>query len=235
MGKPDLGERHGVLITRPLADARETAQLVEARGWVPVVAPVLQVRQGAVAPGLPIDAVLVTSRNAVPALPADYHPLLLLAVGRATAARSRQAGFGTVIDADGDARDLAALTCRTLPAGSRLLVAHGRGQGGALMAALRRSGFVVLGRCAYAVSPVRRLPPAAETALRAEELRAATFLSAETARAFVRLVPQRLLPLLADVDAVAIGPGVADALSPLPWRRVHVSVRPTLDQVLALL
>ncbi len=85
-------------------------------------------------------------------------------------------------------------------------------------------------------SPRRRAGPRRRrAALRGGTLRTATFLSAETARAFLRLLPDALRPSLAEVDAAAIGQAAADALSPLPWRRVRVSLRPTLDQVLALL
>ncbi len=103
------------------------------RGWEPVIAPVLQVRPGAVAGGLAVDAVLVTSRNAIPALPTraiDGVPLL--AVGRATADARAPRGFTDVLDADGDAEDLAALALRRLAPGARVLVAHAQGQGGAL-------------------------------------------------------------------------------------------------------
>ena len=91
------------------------------------------------------------------------------------------------------------------------------------------------GRRAYAVVPAPALPEPAASALRDGSLRAATFLSAETARVFVRLLPDLLRPLVAEVDAVAIGQAAADALAPLPWHRVRVSLKPTLDHVLALL
>jgi uroporphyrinogen-III synthase len=181
------------------------------------------------------DAVLVTSRNAIPALPAWCRGTMLLAVGKATGARAADAGFGTVLDADGDAADLAGLAIRELRPGARVLVAHGRGQGGPLIGALRAAGFRVQARVAYEVRSVRRLPEAARAAVEGGGLRSALFLSAETARAFVRLLPGALRPHLASVDAVTIGRPTAEALSPLPWRRVRVSVRPTLDHVLALL
>jgi uroporphyrinogen-III synthase len=230
-----LPERRGILITRPEPDASETAALVARLGFDPVVAPVLKITPGAVAPGVPVDAVLVTSRNALPSLLEGYRPVRLLTVGRATAARAESCGFTDVLDADGDAADLALLARRVLKPGARLLVAHGRGQGGALMGDLRRLGFRVRGRRAYAAVPAPRLPQPAASALREGSLRAAMFLSAETARVFVRLLPDRLRPLVAEVDAVAIGQAAASALAPLPWHRVRVSLKPTLDQVLALL
>jgi len=231
---PDA-QRRQVLITRPEPDATETARLVAALGWEPAVAPLLQIQHASVEDRLEVDAVLVTSRNAIPALPAAYRSATLLAVGKATAARAVAAGFSNVLDADGDASDLAALAGRTLRPGAEVLLAHARGQGGKLAASLREAGFLVHQRRAYAAWPVARLPEAARAAVAGDGLAAALFLSAETARAFVRLLPDPLLPHLAGVDALTIGRPAAEALSPLPWRRVRVSVRPTLDHILALL
>lgn len=230
-----MAERRAVLITRPEPDASHTADLVAARGFDPVVAPVIAVRPRKLAGGTAYDAVAVSSRNAVQALPPDLHSLPLLAVGSATAERARQAGFTSVLDADGDAHALAALVRRTLPPGATLLYAHGAGQGAEFAEALAGSGLRVTCRAAYGIVAARRLPAPARDALRADRLRTAIFLSAETARAFARLMPDDLLPHLAEVDAAAIGGKAADALALLPWRRVRVSLRPRLDEVLALL
>lgn len=224
-----------MLVTRPEPDASETALLIAARGFDPVVAPVMQLHQRRVDPPGRFDAVIVTSRNAIQALPPRLHPLPLLAVGTATARRARDAGFTTILDADGDAEALAALASRTLPPGARLLFAHGLGVGDALAETLAQAGFRLTRRRAYAVRPVRRLPQAAADAIQSGRLRAATFLSAETAHAFVRLLPPTLQRHLNGVDAVAIGERAASPLALLPWRRVLVSVRPTLDEVLAQL
>jgi hypothetical protein len=40
---------------------------------------------------------------------------------------------------------------------------------------------------------------------------------------------------LADVTALAIGPRAAEVLKVLPWREVRVALRPTQDELLALL
>ena len=227
--------RRGVLITRPQPDASETAERVRGLGFVPVVAPVLAVEARDVAAAGRYDAVVVTSRNAVGSLPARLRGLPLLAVGSATAARARAAGFGTVLDAEGDAEALAGLALARLVAGSRVLFAHGAGQGDGLAAALQCGGFAVERRVAYAVSAAAELPEAARRALQRGDLRSAMFLSAETARAFVRLLPTGLRPHLERVEAVAIGAMAADVLALLPWHRVRVSVKPTLDEVLALI
>ena len=201
-----------------------------------MVAPFLAVRPCAVAlpPVGRVQAVVAASGNAV-GLPARFGALPLLAVGHATAARARGAGFGTVHSADGDASALAGLAARLLdPAAGALLLATGRGQGTALARALRRCGFAVHRRALYAAVPVRHFPPAAAEAV-TSGLQAAVFFSTQTARAFARLLPPALLPHLRQTDAVVIGPGVADAVRHLPWRALRVALRPTQDEVLALL
>ena len=81
-----------MLITRPLDDAAATAARVEALGFRPVVAPVIEVRH--FAPTLPatVQAILVTSGNALAGLAIPHTTLAhtkLLAVGDVTAALGR--------------------------------------------------------------------------------------------------------------------------------------------------
>ncbi len=235
-----MTDRRGVLITRPAEDAAETATLVAARGFIPVIAPVLTLQQRSLDPSgrfdaTAFDAIVTTSRNAIPALPDSLKALPLLAVGTATASRAHHAGFATVLDAQGDAAALATLAQRRLAPGSHILFAHGLRQGDSLAAALSAAGFAVTRACAYEITPARCLPRAAAAALEADTLAAALFLSAETAAAFVGLLPPRLHPALAGIAALAIGHRAAAVLAPLPWRHVRVSLKPTLDGVLALL
>lgn len=225
----------GVLVTRPEPGASETARRLLALHHNPIIAPLLRIRPLALAPCGRVGAVLVTSGSAIPCLPPSLHGTPLLAVGNATAERARAAGFSQVVSADGDAAALAILTRQSCQPGAALLFATARGQGAPLAAALRAHGFVVHRRAVYAAHPAARMPPAATQALRDGSLTAAMFLSAETARAFVRLLPPGLAPALAGVDALAIGQPAADALCFLPWRRVRVSAKPTQDSLLAML
>ena len=226
---------NSVLVTRPEPGASETARRLRALHRDPVIAPLLHIRPLALAPCGAVGALLATSGNAVPFLPASLHNTLLLAVGHATADRARSAGFTRVASADGDAAALAELARRSCPPGTVLLFATARGQGAPLAAALRADGLVVRRRAVYAARPAVRMPPAAIRAFRDGSLAAALFLSAETARAFVRLLPPSLHPALVFVDALAIGQPAADVLCVLPWRRVRVSAKPTQDSLLALL
>jgi len=228
-----------VLITRPEPGASETAARVALLGFAPVLAPVLQIQPTSA--HLPtagsLAAVLVTSGNAVDALPPAYRAIRLLSVGDATAERARAAGFLQVASAAGDAEALAELVTRyQSPQGGTLLLASGRLQGRPLAATLRQAGYRVTRRVVYAALPVRDLAPGAAASLRSGRVRAALFFSAETARQFVRLVRRAgLAETLAGVDAISIGRPAAVALEALPWRGVRVAARPTQDEMLALL
>jgi len=225
----------GVLVTRPEPGATETAQRLRALGFHPILAPLLTVRPRTVLLPARVDAIVVASGNAIPSLSAILRQTALLAVGDATAARAKAAGFTNVISAGGDAADLAELAGQACAPGATLLMAAARQQGAVLAAALRLRGFAVHRRIAYVAEPVRRMPDAACQALEARTLIAALFLSAETAQAFVRLLPSAGSAALCTVDALAIGDPAAAALRVLPWRRVRVSAMPTLDSILAML
>jgi uroporphyrinogen-III synthase len=228
-----------VLITRPEPGASATATGVVALGLRPVMAPLLAIRwlQVAIPPSARLQAILVTSGNALAMLPDSHRHLPLYAVGRATAERAQSQGFERVTSADGDADALCDLVTRSCPPGGPpLLLASGRHQGNPLATELRKRGFSVVRRVVYAAEPVQSLPDAALDELRIGSLRAALFFSAETARTWVRLVQS--LPLreaVSELDAVAISQPAAVALEALPWRRVRVAVRPNQDAMLALL
>jgi uroporphyrinogen-III synthase len=208
-------------------------------GLHPVIAPLLAIKlqRPHLPPAATLQAVVVASGNAVAALPMTHRDLPLLAVGRATADRARDAGFGGVISADGDARALAELVARICtPNGAPLLLVAGSGQGDQLARDLRAQGFRVVRRAVYAAMLVPALPETARAALAAGKLRAALFFSAETARQCVRLLQgARLHEAVHSVEALAIGQPAAVALQALPWRRIRVAARPTQDAMLALL
>ena len=226
--------RKCVLLTRPLEDASRLSALVEARGLLPVLAPLLSVRARHTSLPRGVQALLVTSARALDAISPWAVPVL--AVGDATARRARDVGFSDVISAQGDAVALQRLATRRLePSRGPLLLLSGAGQGVAIAASLREAGFSVLRRVTYAATPVRRFPADARKALEADRLYAAIFLSGETAAAFVRLLPASDFGHLPSVLALAIGKSAADALKPLPWREIRLAATPTLDDVLALL
>jgi uroporphyrinogen-III synthase len=227
-----------VLVTRPEPGASETARRLTALGHRPLIAPVLRITPTAarLPPAGAVQAVLATSANALPAL-AGHVGCRLLAVGDATAARAREMGFTDVLSAGRDAVALAALAgARCTPGGLPLLLAAGAGEGARVTTLLRAAGFTVLRREAYAARPVERLPSAAVAALAAGEIGTALFFSSATARAFIDVVGGALpLAVAAGIDALALSPVVARALTPLPWRRIRVASHPNQDAILALM
>jgi uroporphyrinogen-III synthase len=232
-----------VLITRPAAAAAQTARQVSRLGYTPVLAPLLQIaRLPAVLPDpAELQAVLVTSARALPALDPAYHRLPLLAVGDATAAAARAAGHVCVASAAGNAEDLLQLVhTRCDPAGGQLLLLSGRDEGGVLAGRLRQH-FAVVHCFVYVAEPAAALPAAATAALRrgsgaAGEGGAALFFSAATARTFVTLAEAAgLRDTVSAVTALAISPETAAALAVWPWRAVRVARRPNQDELLDLL
>jgi uroporphyrinogen-III synthase len=226
-----------VLVTRPQPGAAETAVRLLALGRQPLVAPMLDIIP--LAPRLPpqpqLQAVLVTSANALPAL-AHHTGLPLLTVGDATAAQARARGFLTVHSAAGDAAALAVLAARVCdPARGPLLLAGQQGRGEGLAAALRGAGFTVHHAAVYAAHPATKLPGGVRAAFLAHRIEAALFFSAATAQVFVALAATLSWEALADVPALAMSPATAAALAPLPWRGVRTAAHPTQGELLGLL
>jgi len=219
--------------------AEPTSRRLIARGWRPVLAPMLRIE--AVAASLPpvgaVQAVLITSASAIAFVPAGFHATRLLAVGDATAERARRAGFTTVESAGADAAALAELAARSCDmAGAPLLLAGAARQGDALAARLSAAGFRVLHHAVYDAQPVLHLPHSAQVELTEGRVAAALFFSPATARTFVAAFLRACTPEnVLNVDALAISGETAAALAPLPWRRIRVATRPNQDELLALL
>lgn len=228
-----------VLVTRPEPGGSATAARLAARGYAPVLAPLLTIET--FARSLPaaetLRGILVASGQAIPALPDLYHPLPLYAVGDATAAAARAAGFTQVVSAGGKAEDLAALIIRDLPrAGAPLMLATGKNQGDRLKTILQAFGFEVIKEEVYAARSVTALPAAAVHFLREAEGGWVLLFSRETALCFRRLCQATALAAsLGRFRLGAISQTVADAAQGLPWAGIHVAMQPTEQAVLALL
>ena len=219
-----------ILVTRPEPGASATAARLVAMGHEPLLAPCLAVTaRPAHLPANPA-ALVITSGQAVPALPPALHNVPVFCVGDATAGKLRAAGFARVESASGDAADLLRLIReRHLPGLHVLAVGERHGQ--ALARQLREAGFAVVRRTVYAARPLRALPEAARAALAGGEIGAALFYSAESARAFIRLNP----PGTAKIIACALSPAVAAALGGLPWRAIRAALAPSEADLMALL
>lgn len=236
---PPMPARLPVLVTRPPPGGAETARHLAARGFAPVLAPLLTVQTYARQLPAPeaLRGVLVASRQAIPALPALYHDLPLYAVGDATAAAARAAGFRTVLSAQGTAEDLARLVGAELSReGAPLLLATGLNQGDRLKRLLQTSGFKIIREEVYAAHSVTRLPEDAARMLREARDGWVLLFSRETALCLNRLARAAgLAENFTGLRLAAISAPVAEAVQDLPWARIHVAMDPNEKAVLALL
>lgn len=217
------------------------AALLAARGVEALIEPLMEVRFRAVAaPDLTgVQAVLCTSANGVRALAraSGERRVPLLAVGDATAARARAAGFAAVASAGGDAADLARLAVMRLdPRDGRLLQVCGRELAGDLVGALRARGFTVERSILYEASPIAELSTVAIEALRANAVDFALFFSPRTAAIFVRLANNaELAARCATISALSISAAADAALGELRWGERRIAERPDQAALLAAL
>jgi uroporphyrinogen-III synthase len=233
------------VVTRPVEDAAPLIRALQERGIETLLAPMLTIRPVADADRrlhetlASAQAVLFTSANGVRAFAAasPRRELPAFAVGDATAAAARIAGFRSVLSAGGDVEDLAELVKAKLsPQGGPLVHAAGSSVAGDLAGALAPLGFTLHRAVLYDAVPANRLDPATVTALRGGEAGLALFFSPRTAASFARLAAAAdVAEPCRRIAALALSPAVAKALEPLAWRALRIAAAPTQRDLLAAL
>lgn len=231
----------GLLVTRPAEDGEATAQKLRARGYDPILSPLLTITVLADAP-LPdltdYHGLIVTSANGVRALAerTDRRGDLILAVGDHTAAKARALGFTQVESASGDAVVLVNYVRDRLdPEDGKLL--HVRGETIAVdpVPLLEGAGFTVDSCSLYRADPSEGLSATAITALAAGTVAGVLLYSPRSAKLFEAALTGALPPETAGgLTAYCLSPAVAKALS-LPYRAVAVAPHPLGEALLGLL
>ncbi|MGC9269354.1 uroporphyrinogen-III synthase [Acidiphilium sp.] len=225
-----------ILVTRPEPGGSATAELLRARGHIPVLAPCLDIEPLPATLPAGCDALVIASAQALPGLPAAWRAIPLFAVGDATAARARRLGFIAVESASGTARDLAGLVARRLRPHASILLPCGEGHSLDLAAALRQAGFRVNRRIVYRARPAAELAAAAIAALTAETVDRVMIFSPATAKRFAALIDHAALAAtLRRAIAIAISPAAAAPLARLPFHAIRTAVSPDQDHMLAIL
>jgi uroporphyrinogen-III synthase len=226
-----------VLVTRSIEDAERTSRRLAAKGHEALVAPVTEIIPTAdPRPEGSFDVLIVTSAHAKEALVSlPDKDCLVFAVGPHTASAVRQAGFSSILVAEGDAVSLVALIRDSLEPDRTLLHVTGRHHKEEPAASLNASGFSVRHWEAYEARAVGNLPTQAVEALRTGQIDAALHYSRRSAEIFLRLAaaadltsflrPFPHLCLSADVAAPFEGLGVT----------IVSAARPHEDFLLALL
>ena len=148
-----------VALTRPIEDARRSAEALWACGFEPVLAPAMEIAPtGRQPPDGNYDAALATSANAFAFLSTEtltrLRGLKLHVAGERTAAVARAAGFEEAVTTCPDAATLAAtLAARRSP--MRLLYLTGRDRKPDLESTLRSAGHRVVAAEVY-IAEARR-------------------------------------------------------------------------------
>ena len=229
-----------VLITRPRDDAGPLAEMLAALGVESLIEPMLEIRfLAGECPDLDgVQAVALTSANGARALAARVgrRDIPVLAVGEATAAAARAAGFADVAMAGGDVAALAALAReRCAPGAGPLLHVSGSVVAGDLAGSLEAEGFTVRRATLYEALASGALSDAARVAIVDGSLDAVLLFSPRTARTFVTLAADAGLgDALGNLRALCLSEAVAEAVRPFPWREVRVAERPDQSALLAL-
>ena len=186
-----------VLVTRPSPDDQLTAGALRARGLDVLCAPMLRFEAVPFQDDAEANygAVIVTSANALRAVAPQLGnsrlvKLPLFAVGEHTAAAAREAGFGEVIVAKGDAgalRDLVVASAKSkqLKKTSPLLYLAGADLARDLAAELGAKGFTVVTCTTYRMVPAPSLPRDICDAFVAHGIEAVLHYSRRSARAFL--------------------------------------------------
>jgi uroporphyrinogen-III synthase len=184
-----------------------------------------------------VQAILLTSANAVPAPGEAARRLPVFAVGAATAAAARRAGCETVISANGAGDDLARLVLRRCrPDGGALLHLSGEDISAEPGESLTAAGFDLRRQAVYRAEPARALAPGTVVALRRAEIDAVLLFSPRTARTFVALIGRHGLQAnLNATAAICLSAAVAEPCRELVWRGIHTAARPELTAFLEVL
>jgi uroporphyrinogen-III synthase len=221
-----------VLLTRPLAEAREFAAALTARFGArvrPVLAPLmaLEVLTPALPPG-PFAAVIFTSAAGVEAaLPirADL-PQNAWCVGRKTAARAFAAGF-RARTSDGDADALVSAILADPPQG-RLLHLRGEEARGEVAERLLFAGIETVSLTVYR-QIAQPLPPEGAAILKGEGSVILPLFSPRSATLFRAAMPA---DSCATLGLVVMSDTVADAAHPIPHRAMVTATKPTAEAML---
>ncbi len=225
-----------ILITRPRADAETLARALEARGHCVLVEPLLTILPipGTVPDLAGVQAIVLTSANALPALAGTDPGRPVFVVGEASARAARAAGCGDVRAAGGDAASLARLIvaqCR--PAGGALLHLAGTEVRPGLAEPLRAAGFGFRRLAVYRAVAAVALSQPVIAALRARAIDAVLLLSPRSAAIFVDLIVRHeLAGCLGQTEAICLSAAVAAACHRLSWAAVRSTARPEVEELL---
>ncbi len=231
-----------VLVLRPQPGAGATASRLTAKGFAPVLLPLSRIIASSLAlpAGLSeVAAVAATSANALrhadPSLVALLRPKPLFAVGAATAAAARDAGFDVAHVGTTDGLELARQVADRLPAGAAVAYLCGKVRRPEFEQDLAARGLAVLPLPTYDTLPVVCSDAELQELLGHEPIWAAMVHSPNAGAAFAALATRSAaMPLLENARIAAISAPAAAAVGS-GFGRVEVAEAPSEEAMLRLL
>ena len=226
-----------VVVTRPQTDSERTAVALEALGHEVLVAPLMRIEPVAVDLAGTWSAIVITSANALQAVPATadgVKTLPVFAVGDRSAEAARQAGFAEVSSANGDIKDLVRLVAaRAVGAKAPLLYLAGEDRSGDLVPQLAAHGIDAEMKVVYRIA-AEVFPPVLAAALESGDVDAVLHFSRRSAELFVEGARSSGVAGPAeDVRHLCLSAQVAEPLAGAS--RIAVAVRPEEVALIALL
>jgi uroporphyrinogen-III synthase len=219
-----------VLVTRTAPGALKTLSALDEMGVEAIPAITAEIRPQATGWPALAEAIAVTSPNgaawAVSHAPSTTFPVY--AVGAATAAVMREAGFGDVTSADGDAAALSRLIAED-SVNRRIVHVRGADQAFDLVADLNARGVEAISLIAYVAQRVDALPLEALDAMTPGSV--VLIHSAMGAERLVQLAGDRL----AGLRAVVISDAAALPLQGAGLSRIDIAASPNEGAVLQAL
>lgn len=182
-----------LLLTRPDAENRRTAAMLQEAGFRVISAPCMIITPLESPPLASIpQGVIVTSQHAAAALPHYHLPveLPIFTVGAVTEKTLRDGGCQQVLCSAGDAQQLIPLILETCPPPAPLLYVRGADIRYDFAPALHRLGYTLENSVVYRAEGATEFPPVAIAALRTGALHGIVFYSARTVELFVGLAHQ---------------------------------------------
>jgi uroporphyrinogen-III synthase len=219
-----------VIVTRTLPGARDTADTLARLGYTPTLSPMLAIEEtGLDASDLAgVRHIVFTSANGVRALhgaPRDPD-LIAWCVGPSTAEAAREAGFGAIIESDGNADDLARRILAARPDGPLLHIANEAAAGNLV------SALIAGGLDARFCAPYRTQAAASLSAEALAALASGTpvILLLHSAKAATAVAASR--PVLDRAGLVAISEAALSPLKGRAGRGEWIAARPNEDSLM---
>ena len=231
-----------ILVTRPEPDASRTAARLAVRGHRVLVDPLLAIEpvENVKPPSGPFAAVAVTSANALRAAGGMealefLRSLPLYAVGVHSGEEAREAGFTSVIVAEGDAAALARLLTGRLEPSSRVLHLAGEARAQDLAALLVPSRIAVETLVLYRARPAESLSAATVAAISSRDVDAVLHYSPRSAANFISLAQRAdVMPVIRTLRHLCLSGAVAGLLSAV-GAKVEIAARPEESALIDLL